>query len=167
MVKLENVSSKSSLDAQTNAREQTAKPEITTKTVTETQPIPFSVSTENSNTLEKGQTRIATNGVDGVKTLTYNVTYTDGIQTSKELVSEEVTTAPVTQVALVGAYVAPVASAAKCDPNYSGCVPNVYPSDVDCAGGKGNGPYYASGPVQVLGIDRYDLDRNNDGVACE
>ncbi len=59
-------------------------------------------------------------------------------------------------------------STQNCDPNYSGaCVPNVYPSDVDCAGGSGNGPYYVQGPVHVIGTDRYGLDRDGDGVACE
>lgn len=52
-----------------------------------------------------------------------------------------------------------------CDPNYTGCVP--IDSDVDCAGGSGNGPSYADGPVQVIGNDIYDLDRDNDGTACE
>ncbi len=52
-----------------------------------------------------------------------------------------------------------------CDPNYSGCVPVA--SDVDCAGGSGNGPAYADGPVDVIGSDIYDLDRDSDGVACE
>lgn len=60
----------------------------------------------------------------------------------------------------------PTTQSSSCDPNYTGCVPNVYPSDVDCAGGSGNGPYY-TGPVQVIGVDRYDLDRDSDGYACE
>lgn len=53
----------------------------------------------------------------------------------------------------------------KCDPNYSGCVPIA--SDVDCAGGSGNGPEYIKGPVNVIGTDIYDLDRDGDGIACE
>ncbi len=51
-----------------------------------------------------------------------------------------------------------------CDPNYTGCVPIA--SDVDCRGGSGNGPSY-TGPVEVIGVDIYDLDRDNDGQACE
>lgn len=58
-----------------------------------------------------------------------------------------------------------VAFAATCDANYSGCVP--IDSDVDCAGGSGNGPSYARGPVNVIGSDIYDLDRDGDGVGCE
>lgn len=52
-----------------------------------------------------------------------------------------------------------------CDPNYSGCVPVA--SDVDCAGGSGNGPAYVDGPVQVIGSDVYGLDKDKDGTACE
>ena len=53
----------------------------------------------------------------------------------------------------------------NCDSNYSGCVPIA--SDVDCAGGSGNGPAYVQGPIRVIGVDIYDLDRDGDGVACE
>jgi micrococcal nuclease len=58
--------------------------------------------------------------------------------------------------------------APDCHPSYEGaCVPNVT-SDVDCAGGSGNGPYYVQGPVRVVGPDVYDLDGNdNDGIGCE
>lgn len=59
-----------------------------------------------------------------------------------------------------------VAQTSECDPNYTGnCVP--ISSDVDCAGGKGNGPAYVSGPVYVVGEDVYGLDRDKDGVGCE
>ena len=40
-------------------------------------------------------------------------------------------------------------------------------SDVDCAGGRGNGPSYVKGPVRVIGRDVYGLDRDGDGVGCE
>ena len=54
----------------------------------------------------------------------------------------------------------------ECDPNYAlVCVPIA--SDVDCAGGNGNGPAYVRGPVQVIGRDIYKLDRDGDGFACE
>ncbi|MEY9775608.1 hypothetical protein [Arthrobacter sp. MW3 TE3886] len=58
------------------------------------------------------------------------------------------------------------AAPSGCDRNYSGaCVPIA--SDVDCAGGSGNGPAYVRGPVTVVGSDIYGLDRNGDGVGCE
>lgn len=53
----------------------------------------------------------------------------------------------------------------NCDPNYRPCVPIA--SDVDCAGGSGNGPAYVTGPVRVIGRDIYDLDRDGDGVGCD
>jgi hypothetical protein len=53
----------------------------------------------------------------------------------------------------------------QCDPNYSGCVPIA--SDVDCAGGSGDGPAYVKGPVKVIGKDIYRLDRDGDGIGCE
>lgn len=54
----------------------------------------------------------------------------------------------------------------SCDSNYSGaCVP--IDSDVDCAGGSGNGPSYVAGPVRVVGSDVYGLDRDGNGIGCE
>jgi hypothetical protein len=60
---------------------------------------------------------------------------------------------------------APQEQSSKCDSNYSGCVPVA--SDVDCAGGNGNGPAYVQGPIRVIGSDIYELDRDGDGVACD
>ncbi len=57
-------------------------------------------------------------------------------------------------------------SVRRCDPNYDPCVP--IDSDVDCLGGRGNGPSYVAGPVRVTGNDVYGLDgRDDDGVGCE
>ena len=66
-----------------------------------------------------------------------------------------------------GIYLAPMPQqpSSNCDPNYSGaCVP--ISSDVDCAGGSGNGPAYVQGPVTVVGNDIYGLDRDGDGRGC-
>jgi hypothetical protein len=64
------------------------------------------------------------------------------------------------------AILVPQMALAECDPNYTNvCVPVA--SDVDCAGGSGNGPEYVSGPVYVVGTDIYGLDRDGDGTACE
>lgn len=151
-------------------------PVITTQTETETQPIPFTTTSVNTSSLPIGQSKITTIGVNGVSTLTYKVTLSDGQQTAKQLVSQVATMLPVTQVTSVGTYIAPAYATPKpvattstnCDANYSGaCVPNVYPSDVDCANGNGNGPYYVHGPVYVTGTDHYNLDADHDGVACE
>ncbi|ODQ91297.1 excalibur domain-containing protein [Mycolicibacterium flavescens] len=60
---------------------------------------------------------------------------------------------------------APLRQSSDCDSNYSGCVPVA--SDVDCAGGSGNGPEYVAGPITVIGDDIYELDRDGDGTACD
>lgn len=55
--------------------------------------------------------------------------------------------------------------ASSCDPNYEPCVPIA--TDVDCAGGSGNGPAYVQGPVRVIGVDVYGLDSDGNGVGCQ
>ena len=165
-----SASSKSVLSAETDSAQSSA-PIITTKIATETQVIPFTTMTVNTTSLPAGTTKVTTPGVNGITTLTYKLTFTNGVQTAKDLVGQITTTQPVNQVTSIGTYVTPkpiAPASSSCDPNYSGaCVPNVYPSDVDCSGGSGNGPYYVAGPVRVIGTDRYDLDRDGDGYACE
>ena len=154
------------------AKPKVAAPVATTSTLTETQPIPFASTTVNTASLPKGTSKITTVGVNGVSTLTYEVTTTDGKQTAKTLLSTVTTTPPVTQITSIGTYVAPAyvpstpTPSSSCDPNYSGaCVPIA--SDVDCAGGSGNGPAYVQGPVRVIGSDIYGLDRDGNGIGCE
>jgi len=144
-----------------------ASPSITYKETEETQTIAFDKTSKDDGALTKGATSITTAGVDGVKTITYKLTLTDGVETNKEIVNETVTKTPVAEVTSIGTYVAPVAKkvTSKCDPNYSGCVPIA--SDVDCGGGSGNGPEYLYGTASVIGSDIYGLDRDGDGIACE
>jgi len=93
------------------------------------------------------------------------VTSTNGVQTGKRLLRDVISTQPTDQVTAIGTKVEPK-PVPKCDPNYSGaCVPIA--SDVDCAGGSGNGPAYVRGPVRVIGADIYDLDRDGNGIGCE
>jgi uncharacterized protein YabE (DUF348 family) len=131
------------------------------RTVTRRRAIPFKTIRVNDSALSKGSTRVRNPGVRGVEVLTYRVTFRNGIQTHKKLVRKVIVRAPVTRVVAVG-----TKETQQCDPNYSGaCVPIA--SDVDCAGGSGNGPAYVQGPVQVIGTDIYGLDSDNDGIGCE
>ncbi|BCB88950.1 G5 domain-containing protein [Phytohabitans suffuscus] len=152
---------------ETPSAEPTAEPSPTpaveVKTVTVTQTIAFKRTTVKDATLTEGTRKVRTKGVAGVRTLTYEVTYSGGQETGRKLLRQVVTKQPVTEVTAVGTK--KKAPAQQCDPNYSGCVPIA--SDVDCAGGGGNGPAYVSGPIRVIGSDIYDLDRDNDGIACE
>lgn len=97
----------------------TPTPVVTTKAVTETSRIPFGSTTVQSSTLARGTTTVTTPGVRGVTTRTYTVTYTDGVESGRVLMSERVTTPPVTQVTTVGTYVAPAAPAAPAAPTCS------------------------------------------------
>ncbi len=145
---------------ETSSSAATTQKTITKKTVTDQAKIPFQTRRVKDNSLAKGKTTVRTAGVNGIKTITYEVTYTDGEQTSRRTVKSVVTRKPVTKVIAVG-----TKTSSNCDPNYSGCVPVA--SDVDCAGGSGNGPAYVDGPITVIGTDIYDLDRDGDGIACD
>jgi hypothetical protein len=140
----------------------TAPPIVQTRTVEETRSIPFRTRTVNDSTLARGTRKVRTQGVPGVKTLTYEVTLTDGVETGRRLIGEKVNRKPITKVVAVGTKTA----APRCDPNYGeGCVPIA--RDVDCAGGSGDGPAYVDEVVKVIGDDIYDLDRDNDGYGCD
>ncbi|MFC4148242.1 G5 domain-containing protein [Micromonospora mangrovi] len=140
-------------------------PVVTTRTETSTQKIGYAERTVKDSSLAEGKRVVRTRGVAGVRTLTYEVTLTDGVPTGRRLVKSVVTRQPVTQVVAVGTRRPSSSGSSGCDPNYSPCVPIA--SDVDCAGGSGNGPAYVSGPVRVIGRDIYDLDRDGDGIACD
>lgn len=147
-------------------------PVIVVSEVVVTEAIPFAKVTREDGTRPSGSAEVTTAGVDGSKTLTYHVTTTDGIETARVLVKDVVDRPPVDEVTTIGTFVPPPPpveqerQGGQCDPNYTGaCVPIA--SDVDCAGGSGNGPAYVKGPVRVVGTDIYDLDRDGDGVACE
>lgn len=135
---------------------QKKEPTITNKEITEEQDIDFTKKTEETDALSKGVTQLKTTGVKGKKTLTYKLTLTDGVETKRELVGEVVTSEPIDEVTLVGTYVAPAKPA--CNPNYSGCVPNVS-YDLDCPD--------IGYSVRVLGYDQYRLDADHDGWGCD
>ena len=138
-----------------------AQPVVTRRIVTTRRAVPFGTRRVRDASLAKGETRVRQRGVSGVKTLTYEVTVTDGVPTTRRLLRTVVTRKPVSRVIAVGTRQEP----GGCDPNYRPCVPIA--SDVDCAGGSGNGPAYVDGPIEVIGSDPYELDRDGDGVACD
>ncbi|MEW2462315.1 G5 domain-containing protein [Microbacterium sp. NPDC047426] len=134
--------------------------------------IPFDRATVNDPQIDVGQTVVTTAGVAGTKVTTFRVKYIDGAEVSREVVSETITVAPVSEITSIGtrqpapAPVPLVQPAADCHSSYAGvCVPIA--SDVDCDGGGGSGPAYVRGPLQVVGPDVYELDRDGDGIACD
>lgn len=94
-----------------DVQEVKAQPVVSTKVESETKPIAFTEQTIEDGNLTKGVTQVRTVGVDGVKTITYTITLTDGVETAR-MSSEAVTTEPVAQVTAIGTYVAPVTPAA-------------------------------------------------------
>lgn len=139
------------------------KPLSTTETKTETvtETIPYTSNTKNDNSIEKGRTVKSITGVNGERTITYEVTYVDNKETGRKEVSNEVTKNPINEVILVGtkaAYVAPAPTSNNCDPNYTPCVPNVS-YDLDCPD--------IGFMVQVIGTDRHRFDGDHDGYGCE
>lgn len=169
----ESSSTESSSDESRSTPKPTPTPVASTRDEVVTEAIPFTETWVDDGALAAGQTQIRTPGQNGERTLTYRVHLLDGQEVSRELVSDVVTTQPTTQVVANGTYVAPpppppapAQPAGNCDSNYAeACVP--VDSDVDCAGGSGNGPSYFNGIARVVGSDVYDLDRDGDGFACE
>jgi Protein of unknown function (DUF3761)/G5 domain len=91
-----------------------SKPVITTKSVVTTSPVAFTKTSEEDGSLAKGTTTVKTVGVNGIQTQTWLITYTNGKQSSKKLVSN-VTTAPaVNEVDEIGTYVAPAPQSPTC-----------------------------------------------------
>lgn len=82
------------------------KPVITEETTTKTEPIPFTTVRRDNPEMEKGTEKVVVTGVDGVKTITTTIIKTDGEVTSTTT-TEEITTAPVTQIVDVGTKEAP------------------------------------------------------------
>ena len=85
-------------------------PEIETKTETEEHRIPHGTKTVSDNTLEKGKTKIKTEGQDGIEVVEYLVTYVDGEVKSREIVSTKTVKESVDEVVAEGTYVKPVST---------------------------------------------------------
>lgn len=118
--------------------------------VAETQPVPFGQQQVLDNKLFKGETKSKSAGVEGVKTLTYQVSQDEGQPEVKQLIREEITTPPVDEIIGYGP---------ACDPNYTPCVPNVS-YNLNCPD--------IGFSVRVIGYDRQGFDGNdNDGYGCE
>jgi uncharacterized protein YabE (DUF348 family) len=72
------------------------------KRVVEERPIRFDTEKRKSNDLYDGDTKVLQPGKVGIEARTFRETYLDGRLDSRELVSKDVTEAPVTEVLLIG-----------------------------------------------------------------
>ena len=141
----------------------TTEPDSSTTTVVETSTTaaPISTTTAPSTTSTTTSTTTTTLPPTTTSTTTTSTTTTT-TSTTTSTTTTTTTTQPPPPPTEVQQF---IPTGPACDPNYTGCVP--IDSDVDCAGGSGNGPSYVRGPVQVIGSDIYGLDRDKDGIGCE
>lgn len=91
-------------------------PTITTTEVIETKEVPYEYERANDPTLPVGETKVVQAGKYGVRTIVYTVTLTDGVETSRVVKSDLITTAPVTDILAVGTYVPPTTPTDPAEP---------------------------------------------------
>lgn len=73
-----------------------------TRKITVREPIAFTIKKVDDPKLEQGTEKIKRKGKNGTKTFKYKVTYTDGKEVSRELISEKITKKPREQIVRVG-----------------------------------------------------------------
>jgi len=111
--------------------------------VTQTQTLPRPVQTVNDPTALKGTSTVTDPGADGQKTVTYRIHYTNGVETSREVVQVVSETDPKPQIVSVGTkvifagsveywrpQVVAAATANGLDPNIMNCETHGNASDV-------------------------------------
>lgn len=87
---------------ETAQAEAASKSKVETKPVVTTEPIQFTSSTVEDSSLDQGVTQTRTAGVNGVLSHTYQVTYTNGVETSRSAPVDSVTTPAVNEVIAKG-----------------------------------------------------------------
>ncbi|GEL46234.1 G5 domain-containing protein [Cellulomonas hominis] len=85
---------------------------VVVQDVTTTHEVPFNATEQNDPSLYVGQSKVTTAGVPGVRTVVERVTTVDGAETGRELLSDNVTQAPVDQVTNIGTTKKPVVTQA-------------------------------------------------------
>lgn len=137
--------------------------DVTYQNVEERLRVAIPIVTVRTADLPRGVRRVARWGRPGVRVVTWRVKLRDGRPVARRQIRDAVVQRPISRIVRVGTG---TPGGSRCDSNYRGaCVPIA--SDVDCAGGSGNGPRYVDGPVYVVDHDIYGLDSDGDGVGCE
>ena len=77
-------------------------PVVTTKEETKTEEVAFQTKEVPNADLPEGTRQVKTAGKKGVRTIVYTVTYTDGVETGREVKSNTITTPAVDEVVEVG-----------------------------------------------------------------
>jgi len=79
-----------------------AKAVVTTKEVSKTEEVAFQTKEVTNSELPEGTRVVKTAGKNGVRTIVYTVTYTDGVETGREVKSNTITTPAVDEVVEIG-----------------------------------------------------------------
>lgn len=74
------------------------EPVVTTESEVTITPIPFETTERDNPELPIGETRVVQTGVDGELETTTEITYEDGIEVSRQVISEEIITEPVNEI---------------------------------------------------------------------
>lgn len=92
------------------------------ETVTVETPIPFTEQVVEDANLDSGQTKLEQMGEDGLKVAKYRINFINGVEVSRDLISEETVREPVARVILKGTKnSAPAASAYTIAPEQEEC----------------------------------------------
>jgi hypothetical protein len=84
------------------SNEAVAPPKIEVKEDVKTDEIVFETQQQDDPTLEKAQTKVKQEGKNGAQVTVSKVTYTDGKETNRAIVSQSITVQPVTKIVLIG-----------------------------------------------------------------
>ncbi len=104
-----------------------------TEEVVEEEEIEYETTYEDSSSLKKGDTSVKQEGVNGKKEVTYEVTYVNGEEVSREAVSENVIVEPVDEIILNGTKTETKSSSSSSHSTDDGGV------DIDDCDGSGHG----------------------------
>lgn len=164
---------------------------VETKTVTVNEDISYSTTKKEDSSLDRGTSKVETEGQNGEKTVTYEITYINGEESSRNELSSKTIKAPVNKVELVGTKpvaVAPNGVQSKNGYHVGQVINGRYTHYCACAKccGKANGitasglkvyngmenPYYIAcnwlplgSVVEVDGVEYTVVDRGGSGLS--
>ena len=94
---------KAKVEAALNGKtEEPTTPKVEHQEITTTEEIPYASRTETNADLAEGTRNVKQAGVKGIKTITWDITLTDGKETARTKKSEKVTKEPVEEIIEVG-----------------------------------------------------------------
>lgn len=76
--------------------------DMETRVETRVESVPFSVETVNDTQMRKGERKVVQVGVNGSKEATYEVSYTNGSEVGRKLITQKMLTEPVREIVHVG-----------------------------------------------------------------